>query len=425
MKMRHYLIITIALVFVGIAACGDDSSTTQEQSTAVQSTPAAEPTSAPTVVPTAMPAAVPTAVPTPVPTAAPTATPPPSPTATAVPESASMVGSGIKLSEDCLPGGVIDTVATILSCGMQAIQQVESFSFDVFFDLSALDGAGPGEESMRISGAIGVPDKLQLTVLMVADGEKTEINGVMVGQDSYIHFPVSGQWFKEVLPDADSQGPIHMIRTLQIPNDPNAILNENVDLDDGTKGYVIVSDQTGPGSGVAGLGLPESNLTWIVGVDDFLTREVRVSVEGMSGKPLDAMSMSYSGYNEPVKIEPPAEYEPIPEELIQSGPPGAATVVGLIRNDQGDVEVMFDKPVQVQGTVELYVLDPKTGGRGLPLLGGSGTDTFTFDADAEGRPALIVGKSQIAGFAFPDEESRLTDADGTGVNLNFDLWTYE
>ena len=137
------------------------------------------------------------------------------------------------------------------------------------------------------------------------------------------------------------------------------------------------------------------------------------------------MSMSYSGYNEPVEIEAPAEYSALPDEMMQSGSPGAATVEGLIKNEQGNVEVKFNKPVQVQGAVELYVLEPKTGGWGLPLLSGSGTDTFTFDADAEGRPALIVGESQIAGFAFPDQESRLTDSDGTGVNLNIELWTYE
>ena len=99
--------------------------------------------------------------------------------------------------------------------------------------------------------------------------------------------------------------------------------------------------------------------------------------------------------------------------------------MGLAKNDDGDVEVMFDKPVQVQGVVELYVLEPSTGGWGLPLLSGSGTDTLIFDADAEGRPKLVAGESQIAGFAFPDQESRLVDSDGTGVNLNIDLWTYE
>jgi hypothetical protein len=429
MKTGFCLIVTIGLVCAGILACGDDSTSTQ-QPKAIEPAPTAVPTTAPTVAPE--PTA--TAVPTPEPTAAPTATPPPPPTATAVPEPASMVGGGTDLGKDCLPGGVIDNAATVLSCGMQAIQQVESFSFDGKIDLLALfpvDGAGPGEGAIRMSGAIIAPDKLRFTVSMEAEGEKIEINAVMVGRDAYVQDPESGQWFKGVPPDADFLADvdflasIQMVGILQVPNDPNAALKETVDLDDGTKGYVIVSDHSGPGGGMNALGLPGSNLTWIVGVDDFLTREVRVSIEGLSDEPLDIISMSYSSYDEPFEIEPPVEYSALPEELMQSGPPGAAMVVGLSKNDDGDVEVMFDKPVQVQGVVELYVLEPNTGGWGLPLLSGSGTDTLTFDADAEGRPKLVAGESQIAGFAFPNPEAKLTDSDGTGVNLNIELWTYK
>ena len=441
MKLRQCLIFAIAVVFVVIAACGDDSTTTT-QPRSIEPSPTVEPASVPTAVPTPEPTAAPTAtqpplptataVPTPEPTAAPTATQPPLPTATAVPEPASTLEAGINLSEDCLPGGVLDDAATILSCGMQAIQQVESFSFDGSVNLLALfpvGGAGSGEGVIQLNGAIVVPDKFQFTVSMEADGEKIEINGLIIGRDAYVQDPESGQWFKGVPPegvppDADFLSSIQMVGLLQIPNDPNAALKETVELEDGTKGYAIVSDRTGQGGGMAGLGLPGGNLTWILGVDDFLTREVRVSVEGPSNEPLDIISMSYRGYNESFNIEPPAEYSALPEDPMQSGPPGVAMVVGLTKNHDGDVEVVFDKPVQVQGVVELYVLEPSTGGWGLPLLGGSGTDTLTFDADAEGRPALVAGESQIAGFSFPDQESQLVDSYGTRVNLNIDLWTY-
>ena len=430
MRKGFLPVIAIALVYVGLLACGDDSTTTQPE--AAETVPAVEPTSIPTpeptVEPTAMPEPTATTVPTPEPTVVPTATPPPSPTATAVPEPAALLGSDIKLSQDCLPGGVLDNAATILSCGLQAIQQVESFSFEGKVDLLALfpvDGAGAGEGAMQLSGVIVAPDKLLFTLSMEADGEKIEINAVMAGQDAYVQDPESGQWFKGVPQDADFLGSIQMVGMFQIPNDPDAELGEIVELEDGTKGYTIVSEQTGPQSGMAGIGLPGGILTWIVGVDDFLTRDVKVSLEGLGDKPLDFVSMSYSGYNEEFEIEPPAEYTALPDELMQSGPPGVATVVGLTKNDDGDVEVTFDRPVQVQGTVELYVLEPSTGGWGLPLLGGSGTDTLIFDADAEGRPQLVAGESQIAGFTFPDLESRLVDSDGTGVNLNFDLWTYK
>ena len=427
MKKGFWFMAAMALAFAGVLACGDDTSSSTEPK-AVETAPVVEPTPIPTAEPekpTAMPEPTATAVPTPEPTAAPTATPPS--TATAVPEPATTVG-GVMLSDDCIPGGRLDSADTILSCAMQAIQQVESFSFEGGVDLLALfpvNGGEAGAGAMRLSGTIVAPDKLRFTVSMEGDGEKIEINAVMVGQDGYVQDPESGQWFKGVPQDADFLGSIQMVGMFQIPNDPDAELSETVELEDGTKGYVIVSNQTGPQSGMAGLGLPSGNLTWIVGVDDFLTREVKVSLEGVGDKPVDFVSMSYSGYNEEYEIEPPAEYMALPDEMMQAGPPGVAGVVELRKNDDGDVEVMFDRPVQVQGTVELYVLEPSTGGWGLPLLRGSGTDTLVFDADAEGRPKLVAGESQIAGFTFPDLESRLVDSDGTGVNLNFDQWTYE
>ena len=162
-----------------------------------------------------------------------------------------------------------------------------------------------------------------------------------------------------------------------------------------------------------------------MGVNDFLTREIRVAAEGLDDETRDFITISYHGYNEALEIEPPADYVTLPDQSMEPGAMGAPTVVGLVGNEEGDVEVTFSEPVYVQGVVELYVLDPSTGGWGLPLLDGSGTDTLTFDADAEDRPALTVGESQLAGFAFPVPDSQITDSEGTWVILNFDLWTYD
>ena len=107
------------------------------------------------------------------------------------------------------------------------------------------------------------------------------------------------------------------------------------------------------------------------------------------------------------------------------GTPGAPTVVGFAKNETGDVEVTFSEPVNVDGEVELYVLDPQTGGWGLPLIGGSGTDTLIFDADAAGRPALVVGESRIGGITFPTPDSEIRDLDGARPILDFDPWIYE
>ena len=88
-----------------------------------------------------------------------------------------------------------------------------------------------------------------------------------------------------------------------LPNDASAALNESIDLDDGTRGYVLVSDQTGLGSGMEGFEFPGGNLTRVVGADDFLTREIRVPVEGLDDEMRDLLTISYHGYNEPHEIE--------------------------------------------------------------------------------------------------------------------------
>ena len=125
----------------------------------------------------------------------------------------------------------------------------------------------------------------------------------------------------------------------------------------------------------------------------------------------------------PRDILPPHDTE-LPPEALSSGDQGPATVLGLARNGDGNVEVTFSKPVFVQGEIVLYVLEPSTGGWELPLLGGSGTDTLIFSAAPEGKPALIVGESQIAWIGF-GSDAQLVDANGVRANDLFDAWMYQ
>ncbi len=425
MKMGFLAILVTGLAIVGVLGCGDDSSTTT-QPNSVETAQATEASAVPTTVPTAVPA--PTA------TAEPTATvePTPEPTATAVPEPepAAEMDAVPNLPDSCLAGGAVSEAAAVVDCTLQALLQVESFSFDGEIDLLALfpiDGVGGAEDGrVKLSGAIATPDRLKFSILMGPAGESIEVNGVMVGQDAYLQDPISGQWFQGIPQDADFLVSIQIVGMFQIPNDPNVTLGELVELEDGSKGYSLVSEQPGPSGAAGPLPFPGAKTTWIVGAEDFLTREITVATTGGNGEVGNIIAITYGGYNETVEIEPPADAVAIPDGMMDSGPTEAPMVVGLAKNAQGDVEVTFSEPVAVEGTVELYVLEPKTGGWGLPLLGGSGTDTLTFDADAEGKPTLVAGESQIAGFSFPNPEDRLMHADGgIGANLNFDLWTYE
>ncbi len=416
MKKGFCLVIAIVLASAAFVACGDDSVTTEQPPKVTEPAPTAVPTYTPTVTS----AQAPTATPTP--------TPAPAPTATAQADDTSKMQGEADLPSDCVPGGMIDDAATVSSCNAQALQQIESFSFDGKFNLLALfpmEGAGTGEGSIRISGAIVLPDMLRFKISFDPDGEMIEMSGVIIGDDTYIQDPESDQWYKGSPPDSDFLAVVQIVGLLHLPNDANPALNESIDLDDGTKGYVLFSDQSGQGSGMGGLGFPGGNLARVVGVNDFLTREIRVAVESLDDETRDIITISYHGYNETLEVEPPADYVNIPDQSMESGAMGAPTVVGLARNGEGDIEVTFSEPVYVQGVIELYVLDPETGGWVLPLLYGGGTDTLTFDADPEDRPALIIGKSQIGGIVFPTADSQITDSDGAWPIMDFDPWTYE
>ena len=77
-----------------------------------------------------------------------------------------------------------------------------------------------------------------------------------------------------------------MVELLYPPNDVPTTLGEMVTLDDGTKGYVLVTEPPAEQSdGMGGMDLLSAgNITRVVGADDFLTREIRVSVVGLDGE---------------------------------------------------------------------------------------------------------------------------------------------
>ena len=106
----------------------------------------------------------------------------------------SKMDGDIDLPADCLPGGMLDDAATVSSCNAQAMQQVKSFSFDGEFNLLAIfpvEGPNAGEGSIRISGAIVLPDRFRFEISFTPDEEMIEINGVVIGEDTYIRDPES------------------------------------------------------------------------------------------------------------------------------------------------------------------------------------------------------------------------------------------
>ena len=411
MNKLAFLVLAVSLASVAFVACRDDADTTEPTATTAP-TQAAEPTSAPTAAPTPEPTAVPT------PTEVPTPTPEPTPAPEAV----------MGLSPECIPGGTIDDAATVVSCATQALQKVESFAFEGDLNLLALfpvPGAGAGPEGkMRLSGAVARPDSIRFEISFAPEGQAIEIAGVVIGTDTYIKDPESGLWFKGAPPDADFLSVIQAVGMMQAPPDAPATLQEPVTLDDGTPAYVLNSAQSADQSGMAGFAIPGASLVLTIGADDFLTREVRVVIQAEGGAG-DLLTFTYSMYNEAQDIEPPARFMTLPAGPVAPPPMADPMVLGLARNADGDVEVLFSVQVFVEGQVELFVIDPATGGWGLPLLRGSGTNILVFDGDAEGRQTLVAGQHEIAGFTFPTPDSQMTDSQGNRLDLTFDVWKYE
>ncbi len=385
MKKGFCLVIAIVLASAALVACGNDSATTPQPPTATEPIPTAEPTSRPTVVPTPMPTS----------------------TATTPADAASKIDRDVEsegdidLDMDCLPGGTLDNAVTVSSCNAQAMQQVKSFSFDGEFNLLALfpvEDAG-GEGLMRISGAIVLPDRFRFEISFTPDEEMIEINGVVIGGDVYIRDPESDQWFKGSPPDDDFLAVVQLVGLLHLPNDANATLNESIDLDDGTRSYVLVSDQTGMESGMGGLGSPGGNLIRVVGADDFLTREIRVAVEGLDDETRDIITIRYRDYNEPHGIEPPAKYLTLPDDSMGSGYLGA-------------VEVAQGEAIQIRSMQVLTGLGdlgtPNQRGVALALADyglikghnvsmGAGLDSLCTEAGGRAAADAVTGDPRVVG----------------------------
>ena len=322
----------------------------------------------------------------------------------------------IVLPMDCLPGGMLDDAATVSSCNAQAMQQVKSFSFDGEFNLLAVfpvEGAGE-EGSIRISGAIAPPDRFRFKISLNPDGEMIEMNGVVIGEDSYIWDPESNQWFKGSPPDSDFLGVVQLVGLLHLPNDTGATLKGPIDLGNGTRGYVLVSNQTGQESGMEGLEFPGGNLTRVVGADDFLTRETRVAVAGLDDEVRDLITISYHDYNEPHGIEAPAEYISLPEESMESGSLGAPTVVDLTAEPGSNaVLVRLSKTVYVRGDIWL-----DTSGGHTANADRGGSRMLMFEAGD------LTGSVEIHGVAY-GSGAALRDIHGSDAEISFQpiRWT--
>ena len=289
---------TAALILAAVilAACSSDPEPTA--------------TPSPTAVPSIPPTSQPTSTPAPEPTEIPTPTPTPGPAASLSPD----VDVSGTLSAQCAPDGTLDNAAVVTSCGILAAQDIESVSFVAEVDLLSLfpvDGSGGSDFSMTLSGIVVRAGRLQFEMVLNIAGATSTLGGVYIGNDTYFKNPDSGQWYEGDPPDTEFLTALQLVGFLIAPNDPTASFDGIADLDDGSRGYVLISEFAGQGGGTGLAPGSAGSVTRTVDATDFLTRKVIVAEQGSDGELREFITITYSGYNDPYEVEPPDELLPL------------------------------------------------------------------------------------------------------------------
>ena len=174
-------------------------------------------------------------------------------------DSDSMAKAVEGLAADCLSGGGLTDAATVVSCNAEAMLAAGGFSFDGSVNLLAVfpfpvDPPADAQAGMQgleslvgFSGDIDAgQESSRFTVSIGPEGEKIETSTLLIGNQVYFQDPGTKLWFKGAPPEDELFSIVHMVGMLSSAQDIPTELTETVDLDDGAKGYVLVSEPTGP-----------------------------------------------------------------------------------------------------------------------------------------------------------------------------------
>ena len=453
-KMKKIVATAVLLASVALYSCGSETSEPIQPEPAATARPAPTSAPVPTVqraipntpspaellppVSTTAPVQTPTpaVADTPVPIPRPSATPAPTPEPTSESADASVGGMTAGLPPECLTGATLTDADLIISCADEAMKHIRSVEVNVRLDLGALFAglAPPGAEpipaiEMKVMRVF--PDDFSAVMKVPESGE---ISVILIEGAAYVNDPMSDVWIKFTEIPADMSEMLRTADTFQeqfLGTDSGPIEWNDVALsDDGSK-YMLSFEPRVSDSGQSLFGPSDiaSEVHVALSADTFLYEALALVVLDEEGTGPKVFDIQYSRHNEPITIEVPSDYIEAGSMLPGGGmvvpdPADTPNVVGLARNDDGNVELRFSAPVTVNGDVTLFVIDPATGDWELPMLSGSGTDTLTFDAEPEGKPSLIPGESVIPGLIFASAESAVLDSDGNPVNPVFEAWTY-
>ena len=177
--------------------------------------------------------------------------------------------------------------------------------------LFPVDGSGGTDFSMTLNGIVVRAGRLQFEMVLNIAGATSTLGGVYIGNDTYFKNPDSGQWYEGDPPDTEFLTALQLVGFLIAPNDPTASFDGIADLDDGSRGYVLISEFAGQGGGTGLAPGSVGSVIRTVDATDFLTRKVIVAEQGSDGETREFITITYSGYNDPYEVEPPDELLPL------------------------------------------------------------------------------------------------------------------
>ena len=246
------------------------------------------------------------------------------------------------LPPECSPGGQLTDAAIIASCNARAMEQVESFSFAMELNLAAMlpvSGDEPGLGAVRAEGSLVLPDRLRFTMRLGEADSEVVTTMIAVGSDVYVKDPLGSGWYK----DSGGETDVSLVEQLRTLNQPTVAPTELVglvDLEDGSRGYVLVVVAANDLEGFGGL-VGEGTQTFIVDVEDFLTKQFTVEIEhdsiqqenGIQEENDSLVTVKFYAYNSPVDVSPPKDFTAFPTPQTGSPVPLVPHMAGILPVD--------------------------------------------------------------------------------------------
>ena len=352
------------LLLIGLTACGDTEPQPAPVPTLAQPTATSVPVAVPTtVVPTPPPVPSPSPIPTatPVPTSTPAPTPTREPTPT--PEPTAQPTATPAPDEIAAPA---PEPADLLFDSAEAMSELDSYRVTMDATLSVGSGGLTLEIPVIVTVDYASPDRSKGLSSIDLGFFKTEVKFVADGEDFYFTDPETGEWVKgrgggllpfispDQLIDFDDSGELYDFRGLS-QNDSGTVSGpEEIDGVSAFRLSYSIDDQA---ADEMDSGLGAMNIDLLIGVEDSLLRRLEISgqfsVENdqagtSSTLPLDALSgdieldalVTFSNFNDPVVIEPPAEF--VDSDIADTMPADAPLVETLLDNGWTSYELPDD-----------------------------------------------------------------------------------